>query len=394
METRQRLRLKLNARRREAAARQAATRNRNAELQASISQVTNNILKNIWGPIANQGLNAAVDTNLSNIRPLENMKPVFIVKWGPPASGKGSLLMKKVIKKLGRPLWNFRQFGVDDAVEASSFFKAESARGAAEFFKEVGDARVQKNMAARREAKSLGGRYRGKTPGPITSRNNMINALGTVSEKQAAKLGKPYANVRFARNANGRKMGNKLDGLMKQAIHEGRDVTFETTGSSRAMNNLPAWPAWIWSGNADYKRDFFSRYNLIIIFPMVPFQTAWKRYRTRAVNMYLRGNGFRFSSTYARLWYEYESSYNNFIANIGNPDKMALVNRVIAIPHKGRAIQWKPGATLNANRNGQAASTTARATLQNSRRRQALVELTREYISKKNATNFAPKTTL
>lgn len=303
-------------------------------LSRSVSQIKGPKLAQIWGP--NENMYTNQNERLGNVTPVNNAKPNFIIKWGPPASGKGSDLVKRAISKLGHPLSSYIQFGVDDAVEATTYFQKVSANQAREYFK------------------------------GMKSANNMIAKLDTITQSNANMFGKTYSNARVARNNENKRFGNKLDEAMTRAIEEGRNITFETTGGAQSAAGAPAWPSWIWRG----KRDFFQKYNLIIVFPMRPFLQTWMSYRKRAVDMYTKtGLGFRFSSTKSRLSQEYFNSYRNFERNLTSAEKMGLVTKVVVVPHKGRALQWSPRRTLhNSGRSGL-----------RSRTRQAIIDLCRKY---------------
>mgnify|MGYP006297582783 CR=1 FL=1 len=72
--------------------------NPNTLLSQSVSRIKATELNRIWAPNANLATNE--NERLANLRPVNNAKANFIIKWGPPASGKGSPLMKRAIAKL------------------------------------------------------------------------------------------------------------------------------------------------------------------------------------------------------------------------------------------------------------------------------------------------------
>jgi hypothetical protein len=231
---------------------------------------------------------------------------------------------------------SYWQFGVDDAIEFTNYFKTTSQALAKARF------------------------------GELASINNMMNSLNGISNTNAKALGKPYANVRIAENSQGNKMSNKLDKMMKATITARQNITFETTGTLPGVTGTPRnietpWPAWIWKNQAN---SFFSHYNLIIVFPMVPFKETWRRYRMRAISSYKRGEGFRFASSKNQLRNSYQQSYTTFYRNLTNADRMARVAKVIVLPYNQPALEWNP----------------QRLAGRRSPQRQAILDVVREYV--------------
>ena len=290
--------------------------NAGSALSQSVSRVKNSNLTGVW---RKTGSNALPSRNnrmlLRGLTPLnQKKKSNFIIKWGPPASGKGSALVKAAITRLGSPMSTYWQFGIDDAVEFTNYFKTVSQALAKARF------------------------------GDLNNINKMMNSLNGISNKNAQAFGKPYTNVRTAENANGSKLSNKLDIMIKDAIAAKQNITFETTGTLPGVTGTPRnvetpWPAWIWRSRSN---AFFSDYNLIVVFPMVPFNETWRRYRLRAISSYKRGEGFRFASSKDQLRNSYQQSYTTFARNLLNADRMARVAKVIVLPYNGPAIEWNP----------------------------------------------------
>ena len=307
-------------------------------LGQSVSRVSNLNLKRIWrktGP--NTPPNRSNRMLLRGVTPLnQKTKRKFIIKWGPPASGKGSSLVKAAIARLGDPMSSYWQFGIDDAVEFTNYFKTVSQALAKERF------------------------------GNLNNINKMMNSLNGITNEAAMAFGKPYTNVRIAVNANGKVLSNKLNFMIKAAILANENITFETTGTLPGVTGAPRnietpWPTWIWRNSAN---SFFSNYNLIIVFPMVPFKETWRRYRMRAISSYKRGEGFRFASSKNQLRNSYQQSYTTFFRNLTNAEKMARVAKVIVLPYNKSAIEWNPQRVAGGR----------------SPQRQYILNLVREYI--------------
>ena len=290
--------------------------NAGSVLSQSVSRVSNLNLQRVWrktGPNTPPNRsNRMLTRGITQLN--QRTKSKLIIKWGPPASGKGSSLVKAAITRLGDPMSSYWQFGVDDAIEFTNYFKTTSQALAKERF------------------------------GNLNNINRMMNNLNGISNTNAKAFGKPYTNVRIAENSRGNKMSNKLDKMMKAAIAARVNMTFETTGTLPGVTGAPRnietpWPAWIWRNSAN---SFFSHYNLIIVFPMVPFKETWRRYRMRAISSYKRGEGFRFASSKNQLRNSYQQSYTTFFRNLTNADKMARVSKVIVLPYNQPAIEWNP----------------------------------------------------
>jgi hypothetical protein len=161
--------------------------------------------------------------------------------------------------------------------------------------------------------------------------------------------------------------------MLREAINNRRNITFETTGSSRSVWNIPAWPSWVWG----MEPNLSSIYNVVVMFPLVPFETTWDRYRRRAVGMYLRRDGFRFAASKRQLLDSYLTSYTNFKRNLGSVSKMNRVAKVIVVPHKGEPKEWTPGLTRGEGR-----------VALRSRNRQIILDLINKYIEHIVNNNF------
>lgn len=299
----------------------------NLSLRRSVSMIKENALTKLWSRTP------AVST------PIGNSKPNFIIKWGPPASGK-TVSLSAVISSLGQNKNSYINFSVDDPVEASNYFKRESLRLANNYL-----------------------------TGTNKTENAIVSKLNKIINKNVKPFANVYSRVRLAGNNNGRSFGNKLDIMLDDAIKARRNITFETTGSSRSVSNIPAWPGWIFAKHP----NLASIYNVILVFPLVPFETTWDRYRRRATKMYLARNGFRFAATKKQLFNSYLTSYVNFTRNLNSAAKMSRIKKVIVVPHKGEPKEWTPGATRQGLR---------------TRNRQTILDLVNKYIEHMTNNNF------
>ena len=232
-------------------------------------------------------------------------KPNFVIKWGPPASGKGSEAVRNVIASLGWPLDTYVNFNIDDIVEATNYFKEESNRRARNYLARAGVVNTQ-------------------------NENKVVEALNNIKQNNAIKIGKAYSQIRNGVGASG-KLSAKLNLFLENAINLRKNITFETTG----MNGFPDWLL--------TKRGLSGKnYNIHIIFPLVPFNVTWERYRRRAAQMLIRGKGFRFASWKDNAIKQYQQSYDSFIkwiTTVRETEDLQL-QTITVIPFNGRPIKY------------------------------------------------------
>jgi hypothetical protein len=267
--------------------------NTNQELTNELTRITVNGLVSIFNK---------TKTRIQNF-PKPTTTPKLIIKYGPPASGKGSAEVRKLIESFGDPLSSYININIDDVVESTSYFKKKS--------------------------KDLVKKF-------VNNPNNatLTAFLNTASVDEVKNFAKVYTNVRFAKNRTGQNIGSKMDILITQAIENGKNITFETTGTA-------GFPEWIWK---IHKVNLIRKeYEVIIIFPTVDFETTWIRYKKRPINSLLTGRGgFRFASTKNQLSNVYKKSYN-FMINAINKNGPFWVDSIYII-NKGNTIKVETNA--------------------------------------------------
>ena len=231
-------------------------------------------------------------------------KPNFIIKWGPPASGKGSEAVKAVIESLGYPLNTYINFNIDDIIEATNYFRNESMKRAQNYFNKKGV--------------------------NTTSENNIVNKLNSINKNNANKIGNVYSKVRNGVGTNGKtKLSTKLTLFLEQAISLRKNITFETTG-------MGGWPDWIFTERGLNKKN----YNIHIIFPLTPFPVTWERYRRRAAKMFLTRSGFRFASWKDSARLQYKKSYEKFSNIIEKAREVGSLQTITVLPFHGTPIRY------------------------------------------------------
>jgi len=256
-------------------------------------------------------------------------RPKLVIKWGPPASGKGSQAVREAISDLGEPYTTYLNINIDAIVESANYFKNTSRQALVNFLKSRG----VKNVT------TLGN-------------ENISKILNEVTAAEAKKLGKAYGNVRFARlyessalsapPIRGRSskeltLSNKQDALLDQALASRRNVTVETTGSALHGNS---WPRWLIDklNQPEVKQH---NYKVVFVFPLVPFAESWRRYRLRPIQSFMSGGGFRFASSRTDLRTTYIQSYTNFKNILGNEAQYSHIDKVVVLDPTNRARNVK-----------------------------------------------------
>lgn len=234
-------------------------------------------------------------------------KPVFVIKWGPPASGKGSVAVKDFIKSLGYPLDTYVNFNIDDVIEATNYFIEESNRRARNYLKIA-------------------------NPTP-NNENKIVAALNKINFNNSIRLGKTYTNIRNGLGSSGTKLSNKLNIFLQQAIELRKNITFETTG-------MGGFPDWLFTERGLSATN----YDIHIVFPLVPFEVTWERYRRRAAKMLIAKKGFRFASWRDGAIKQYRQSYDKFLDVVADARKMGLLQSVAVLPEGNKPFVYKVSA--------------------------------------------------
>lgn len=67
---------------------------------------------------------------MCNGRKLEDLpsseNPIYVLKWGPPGSGKSSSKVTDFIKSLGQPIENYVDYSTDKLVESYVPFRSKT----------------------------------------------------------------------------------------------------------------------------------------------------------------------------------------------------------------------------------------------------------------------------
>jgi len=266
-------------------------------------------------------------TQVSNLPRVS--RPKLVIKWGPPASGKGSQAVREAISDLGEPYNTYLHINIDAIVESTNYFKNTSRKALINFLKSRG----VENVTA-------------------LSNENISKFLNTVTSAEAKKLRKAYGNVRFARLyetlplatpaprgqiSKEMRLSSKQDALLDQALESRRNVSVETTGSALHGNS---WPRWLIDKLNDPKVKQHN-YKVVVVFPLVPFAESWRRYRLRPIQSFMSGGGFRFASSRADLRNTYIQSYINFRSILNNEAQYNHIDKVVVLDPANRSRNIK-----------------------------------------------------
>lgn len=262
-----------------------------------------------------RGINVAV--NRVNNLPKPASRPKLVVKWGPPASGKGSARMRAAIEKLGDPYNSYIHINIDALVESTQYFTNKSRSALINLL-------TKKGINNYRRA----------------NYNTITSILNRLSDAEARTLGSAYGTVRSAklyttlnngipvrtgRSTREITLSNKQDALLDAALSLGKNVSVETTGAGPQ-----GWPGWL-EAKLQQARKLGHNYQFVFIFPLVPFGETWRRYKSRPVQSFLAGGGFRFASSRRELMNTYRASYINFRDILDNPGQYEKIDRIIVI---------------------------------------------------------------
>ena len=213
-------------------------------------------------------------------------KPITIIKYGPPASGKSSEFVKKKIKEILNTEQNIPTQTNMTTFKKSYKPKNEQPRILVNINMNTP---IEKNSEYVKSTKEMQETIKSK----LNVKNNSTHYLNYLTEKDTSamlNLYKYYAKSVY----------NLANKEFKEANKKGVDVDviIETTG----QHGRPTW----------LKIRQYREYH--IIFPIISFETLWKRYKNRAN----KGPVFRILSTKEQLREVYINSYTEFLKNYLN----------------------------------------------------------------------------
>lgn len=216
-------------------------------------------------------------------RPQPNgRKPVLVIKYGPPASGKGSPPTRAAIESLGVDYDKMIHLNIDDVVESINKFKSASRSKLEETYTYMANMKKSGNEKFK----------------------NLVENLNKIDTEKIAEFSKIYFNIRGTPTANGRSIPEIMDTIMGNAMKMNFDISMETTGAF-------SFPSWLFE--EPKLKPYIDNYRVVFVFPTVKLSTAWSRYKSRPASTYLKCGPFRFGSTKSGFAQQYIKSYKSFI---------------------------------------------------------------------------------
>jgi hypothetical protein len=223
------------------------------------SHITNKVMKNI---LINQNIEGNKYESLESV-PYDK-QPLLIIKYGPPASGKGSENVAKEIENLGVNLNNFIVFEIDRIIESLE-------------------------------------NYRQETMNVYKSENKNNNKM--------EKSSKIYFSKR-KNKSSGKSLNDQFEDFMIKSIKDRKNIIFETTGGSFNDNNPIKWLLEL------VKKEeikLASPYKIILIYPIVTKDIIVDRVAKRASEQITRNPPFYRTMSKENLSQQIENSKHNFM---------------------------------------------------------------------------------
>lgn len=221
-------------------------------------------------------MNLSVQGEKIKLKPKKQGKSITIIKYGPPASGKGSLFVKNKIKEILKTREN-----IPTQTNLTTFQKTYTTK----MHKNRSLVNINMNNPIESNPEYRNATMEQKRVLKEKYGNSYLNALTTNNTKNMYNLYSKHAQSIYQLATK------ELEG----ANTNGADVIIETTG----QHGLPNW--------LKIRKD--REYH--IIFPIISFETLWKRYKNRAN----KGPVFRILSTKEQLREVYIKSYTEFLKN-------------------------------------------------------------------------------
>lgn len=187
--------------------------------------------------------------------PVQN-NPIFVLKWGPPGSGKSSAKMNEFIRSFGIPLKSYMNYNSDDVFEAFMPFRMETALEKMKSLRAFADYEVRDFEQIKEHLQSFvlsATKYKKYVSKELINRvdtflqswpsgqrlsfekkEKLDALLREMSEATATALYAFYRND--AKNARGLSIQEKLKLVLVKAFRERVNIMYESTGSGYGTN--------------------------------------------------------------------------------------------------------------------------------------------------------------
>jgi hypothetical protein len=208
-----------------------------------------------------------------------NRKAITIIKYGPPASGKGSEFVKNKIKEILKTEQN-----IPTQTNLTTFKK--SYTNSLNITRQLVNINMNKPVESNPKYVESTQQMKQYIKNKFRVTDNSTDYLNKLRIKNTAEMYRLYGKY-------AKPLYNLSNKEIEEANANSADVIIETTG----QRGLPNW----------LKIREYREYH--IIFPIISFETLWKRYKNRAN----KGEAFRILSTKEQLRKVYLDSYYFFL---------------------------------------------------------------------------------
>lgn len=204
-------------------------------------------INNIKGPvIKNLFINGNKKYNNLTSVPIDE-NPHLIIKYGPPASGKGSEKVQEEIKNLGIDIKDCIIFETDRIIESLEDYRKETKN----FYNSLDK---------------------------DTNYNNKLIELSSI-----------YYKKRTTKNSKENSISNKMDDVLKESIENRKNIIFETTsGKLNEYNPI----LWLLRFIKEHTNINHKPYKVTLIYPLVNDDEIFRRINHRASEQLKRNPPF------------------------------------------------------------------------------------------------------
>ena len=331
-----------------------------AKLKAKLN-INENKMLNLF--VKNEEIKGIIKSN-NNSNQIKNRKrnPVLVIKYGPPASGKGSDGTRKAIESLGVNYDKMLHLNIDDVIESVKQFEVASRNQLETTFSYMTDNKTNNNKKKQLEnnlnkitnnkAKEFSNIYFKTRNIPVRNEIKVHHMMDTIQGKAMQKgidisnftknMAKEFSNIYNKPVRNEIKVHHMMDTIQGKAMKKGIDISLETTGSF-------TFPTWLYT--EPKLQPYINNYDVVFVFPTLSCAEGWKRYRTRPILSYLKNGPFRFSSTKKGYIKQYISSYQTFLEEMPKMMKDKPVSYVIVPNDKKKNNNTPPNNNIKRNNN-------------------------------------------
>ena len=244
-----------------------------------------------------------------------NIKPQFVIKYGPPACGKGS---DKVRSQINNIIPNYSSYKYKNLPSSKdSIVKKLSSPNSLNLFKKTkgkGDKNIANFNLNRliEHDKDYIAKSRQLFQKLIKNRTvKQVSKELNTDSKFSKKGFNIYSNVyRKGENSNGSYLWNGSDKAIENAKKSKKHIVAEVSGRKKLNDKSMKWMS-LTNKSKVYHHTF--------IFPLVSFEELWNRYKRRALLSYLSSGPFRFFSTKKQLKEQYDHAMKAFLSVLDNP---------------------------------------------------------------------------